>query len=364
MISRNRARIGRPGPAMGRRHLVRAGLLGGAGAPAAGRASRTRTQPPEFRFRLQSYLGPGWMEWEELLPRYVERVRVLSRGRIEITPYPTGSLASTFEILDAVSRGKVDMGFGAQIYWRDVLPLTEFTWGVPFAFRTVEHYDYLWWEAGLVDVVREVFESVNVRFLGPIYSDEWGATMSREPIGSLRDFQGLRVRSFGVAGEIWRRNGADIVTLPGEELHSALATGGVDAVNWGSPYGMVASKLHEVAKFYTGPSLIAFDAEDMFINKDAFDSLPPHLQESLVVATRVFALERAATSTVASARAIQTMREAGVTLGALPEADVERIREMTDELLTELAPDDEPTQRALSIITELRDTLRQRPLRV
>jgi TRAP-type mannitol/chloroaromatic compound transport system substrate-binding protein len=304
------------------------------------------------------------MEWEQLVPRYIERVRAFSGGRIEITAYPPATLVPTFEMLDAVGRGVVEMGYGAQVYWRGTFPFTEWTWGIPFAFEVLDHYDYLWWEAGLFDLVSEVFEGINVQFLGPVYSDEWGATMSRDPIESLEDFRGLRVRSFGIAAEIWRRHGASIVTLPGEELYTALATGVIDGVNWGSPYGMVATRLHEVAGYYTGPSLIAFDAEDMFINKDAFDSLPPDLQEGLILATRVFALERASTSTTASARAIQTMRDAGVTVSALPEEDVERIREMTEELLPELAEDDEHTERALAIITDLRDTLRARPPRV
>jgi len=360
MHSRNDHKGHRIDGGTSRRGVLKAGLTG-ASLAAVGAATTVRAQEPEFEFRLQSFLGPGWLEWEELLPRYIERVRQASNGRIDITAFPPGQLVPTFDLLDAVGNRVVDMGYGAQVYWKGTFPFTEWTWGIPFAFRSLDNYDYLWWEAGLNDLVREAFATRNVFFLGPIYSDEWGATMSREPIKSLADFEGMKMRSFGIAAEIWRRNGASITRLPGEELYTGISTGVIDGLNWGSPYGMVATKLHEVAKYYTGPSLIQFDMEDMFINMDAWDDLPPDLQQAMALATRVFALERAATSTTASAQAIQTMKDAGVTIARLPEEDVQTIREQTPELLEELATDDEYTQRALEIILDTKATLDQRP---
>jgi TRAP-type mannitol/chloroaromatic compound transport system substrate-binding protein len=320
---------------LNRRGLIKGSLAGGVSLTAIGSAlaRSAGAQQGQFRFRLQSFLGPGWMEWEQLLPRYIERVRQASGGAIEITAHPPGALVPTFDLLDAVSRGVVEMGYAAQVYWRGMLPFTQWTWGIPFYFDRLDHYDYLWWEAGLNDLTREAFATRDVFFLGPIYSDEWGSTISRVPINRLSDFEGLKIRSSGIGGEIWRSAGAS----------------------------MVATRLHEVAKYYAGPSLIAYDAEDMFMNLDAYNSLPPELQEALVLATRVFALERASTSTYASARAFQTLEEAGVTVAVLPDEDVEQIRRLTDELLPQLAEDDEYTKRTLDIINETREVFRRRP---
>ena len=346
---------------LARRDVVKAGLTGASLAAVLGMPRPAMAQKPEFKFRLQSFLGPGWAEWEQLIPRYIKRAKEMSNGRIEITAYPPGALVPTFDMLDAVGKRVVDIGYGAQVYWKGIFPFTEWTWGVPFAFKVLDHYDYLWWQAGLIDVVRDAFATRNAFFLGPIYSDEWGGTMSRKPIKSLKDFKGLKIRTFGIAAEIWRMNGAGIVTLPGEELYTGISTGVIDGVNWGSPYGMVATKLHEVAKFYTGPSLIPFDMEDMFINMDAWKSLPKDLQESLLLATRVFALERASSSTIASARAIETMRKAKVTFLSLPPEDVQQIKKLTSELLPKLAKTDDYTTRALKIIRETMQIVEQRP---
>lgn len=344
-----------------RRDIVKAGLTGASVAAVACLSTAARAQSPEFRFRMQSFLGPGTTEWEVLVPRYIQRVSELSNGRIQIQAFPPGALVPTFEMLDAVGKGVVDIGYGAQVYWRGKIPFTLWTWGVPFAFKALDHYDYLWHETDLLGIVREAFAQQNVHFLGPVYSDEWGATMSRNELRRLSDFQGVKIRSFGLGAEIWKSQGASIVTIPGEEQYTAMSTGVIDASNWGSPDGFMAVKLHEVAKFYLGPSLIAFDMEDQFMNMAAYNSLPDDLKAAMNIATRVYAVERATTSTYNSAKAVQIMKDAGVKFSSLPAEDLETMKKISNEALDRMATKDDATQRVLKIIFDTRDTLAMRP---
>jgi TRAP-type mannitol/chloroaromatic compound transport system substrate-binding protein len=350
------------GREISRRDLLK---VGAAGAAAVGLSAIPETshsqKPAEFKFRLQSFLGPGWKEWEEMLPRYAKRVKEMSGGRIEITLFPPAALIPTFELLDGVGRGVVEMGYGAQLYWKGFFPFTEWSWGIPFAFDVVDHYDYMWWEAGMTNLVREAFATKNVFFMAPIYSDEWGSTICRKPIRTLKDFKGLKIRSGGIGAEIWKANGAGIARLPGEELYTGISTGVIDGANWGSPYGNVATKLHEVAKHYTLPSLIQYDMEDMFINMNAWKSIPKDLQESFLLATRVFALERASYSTILSCLAFETMKKAGVTIYNLPKEDVEKMKSQTWELVDKLAGKDDYTKRCLKIIRDTMKTVDMRP---
>lgn len=345
-----------------RRDVVRAGLTGASLAAVAGlSATGAKAQSPEFRFRMQSFLGPGTTEWEVLVPRYIERVKELSNGRIQIQAFPPGALVPTFEMLDAVGKGVVDIGYAAQVYWRGKYPFTLWTWGVPFAFSALDHYDYLWHETDMMGIVRDAFAKQNVHFLGPVYSDEWGATMSRRELRRLSDFNGIKIRSFGLGAEIWKSQGASIVTIPGEEQYTALSTGVIDASNWGSPDGFKAVRVHEVAKFYLGPSLIKFDMEDQFMNMRAYNSLPDDLKAVMNIATRVYAIERATTSTLNSARAIGIFRDAGVKFSALPAEDIEQMKKISAEALERMAGDDDDTKRVLKIIFDTRDTLAMRP---
>lgn len=345
-----------------RRDLLKVGVAGAAAAGLAAIPETSHSQKPaEFKFRLQSFLGPGWKEWEEMLPRFAKRVKEMSGGRIEITLYPPAALIPTFELLDGVGRGVIEMGYGAQLYWKGFFPFTEWSWGIPFAFDVVDHYDYLWWEAGMINLVREAFATKNVFFMAPIYSDEWGSTICRKPIRTLKDFKGLKIRSGGLGGEIWKQYGAGIARLPGEELYTGISTGVIDGANWGSPYGNIATKLHEVAKHYTLPSLIQYDMEDMFINMNAWKSIPKDLQESFLLATRVFALERAAYSTILSCLALDTMKKAGVTIYELPKEDVAQMKKLTWELVDKLAGKDDYTKRCLKIIQDTMKIVDMRP---
>ena len=135
----------------------------------------------------------------------------------------------------------------------------------------------------------------------------------------------------------------------------------IDGANWGSPYGNIATKLHEVAKHYTLPSLIQYDMEDMFINMDAWKSLPKDLQESFILATRVFALERSSYSTILSCLALETMKKAGVTIYNLPPEDIDQMKKLTGELLAKMAGKDEYTKRALKIIQDTMKIVDMRP---
>jgi TRAP-type mannitol/chloroaromatic compound transport system substrate-binding protein len=346
---------------MKRRDFLKGSLAGAALMGTARFPANALAKEPEFKFKLQSFLGPGWTEWEVLLPRFIERVKVMSGGLIEIKAFPPGALSATFDLMDTVGKGVVQMGYGAAVYWKGIWPALEWVWGVPFALSVLDDLDALWYERGLFQAVDRTYNTKNVKLLSPIYSDEWGATMSTQPIQSLKDFKGLKIRSFGIAAEIWKMNGAGIVRLPGEELYTGLSTGVINAVNWGSPYGMMASKLHEVAKYYCGPSLIQYDAEDMFMNMDAFKALPENLQSSLMLASRIFALERASTSTMSSYDAVGKMKAAGVKFSELPAEEIQQMRKLTQELIQEKAKVDDLSAEVIKLVMDTAGVIDQRP---
>ena len=347
-----------------RRDFLKAGFAGATLAGAVGFPGKSFAAKPEFKFKLQSFLGPGWTEWEVLLPRFIKRVRMMSGGLIEIKAFPPGALSPTFDLMDTVGQGVVHIGYGAAVYWKGIWPAMEWVWGVPFALSVVDDLDTLWYERGLYEIVDEAYNTKKVKLLSPIYSDEWGATMSTKPIKSLKDYKGVKIRSFGIAAEIWKMNGAGIVRLPGEELYTGLSTGVIDAVNWGSPYGMMASKLHEVAKYYCGPSLIQYDAEDIFMNMEAFKSMPESLQQSVLIAARIFALERASTSTMSSYEAVGKMKAAGVKFSELPKVEVEQMRKLTAELIQEKAKKDNLSAEVINKVMGTAKIIDLRPRKV
>ncbi|WP_337876805.1 hypothetical protein, partial [Elioraea sp.] len=130
---------------------------------------------------------------------------------------------------------------------------------------------------------------------------------------------------------------------------------------WGSPYGFAQLKLEEVAKFYLGPPLIMSDAEDAFMNKAAWDSLPGELQQVILTAQRVWALERYTRASFESARVVGRMKQAGVTFNTMVPEDLETMKRLTVEFTDKLAGNDAGARAALKIIRDTQAVFGLRP---
>ena len=71
--------------------------------------------------------------------RFVDNVRDLSNGRINIKVYASGELVPMKEAFSAVSNGKADMYHGIEMFWPGVEPALNYFATVPFGMTPVEH---------------------------------------------------------------------------------------------------------------------------------------------------------------------------------------------------------------------------------
>jgi TRAP-type mannitol/chloroaromatic compound transport system substrate-binding protein len=90
----------------------------------------------------------------------------------------------------------------------------------------------------------------------PLMTTSTGAQMggwfTREVSGP-ESYKGLRYRMPGLGGEVLRRLGAVIVSLPGGEIAPSLQFGAIDASEWVGPWNDMALGLHKVSKYYYYP---------------------------------------------------------------------------------------------------------------
>jgi len=66
------------------------------------------------------------------IPLLAENIKKASNGNIQIKYYEPGKLIPAFEILSAVSSGKVNAGFGSGAYWQGKIPEAALFSAVPF----------------------------------------------------------------------------------------------------------------------------------------------------------------------------------------------------------------------------------------
>ena len=109
--------------------------------------------------------------------------------------------------------------------------------------------------------------------------DQW--FFSKEPIQSLEDFQDKKVRTHSSAlSDLIQGLGGEPVLIPPAGHYLAMQTGVVDVGTTGALLA-VSSKLHEVAKYMTGP-VVGFGYTNNVINKDVWDNIPTDLQQIII----------------------------------------------------------------------------------
>jgi len=197
--------------------------------------------------------------WPKRLPgpgmsaeRIADRVRTLSGGRIDIAVFAAGEVVPAFEVLDAVGNGVADIGHTAAFYWQGKTPAAAFFTTVPFGLTPSEHV--AWIEAG---GGQELWDELYAPFgVKPFMGGNTGVCMGgwfRREIMSLADLRGLKLRSLGLGGEIYRRLGATPQTTPPAEILVSLQSGVIDGSEFVGPGTDIALGLYRVAPFYYYP---------------------------------------------------------------------------------------------------------------
>ena len=269
------------------------------------------------------------------------RIARASGGRLKIKVYGAGELVPAFEVFDAVSRGTVEMGHGAAYYHKGKVDAAQFFTAVPFGMTSLELNGWLYYGGGM-ELYREIYEPFNlVPFPTGNTNVQMGGWFNRE-INSIDDLKGLKMRIPGIGGEVLRRAGGTPVALPGAEIFTSLQTGSIDATEWVGPYNDVSFGLHKAAKYYyypgwhePGPGL------ETIVNKEAWASLPPDLQEIVDTTCQAITTDMAAEYTNGNSKSLQQLlNDPNVEIRPFPTEVTELLRDLTKEVIDELMAED------------------------
>ena len=274
--------------------------------------------------------------------RIADLVEEMSNGQMKITVYGAGEQVPAFGVFDAVSSGSHQMGHSGGYFWKGKVPAAQFFTSVPFGLTADEINAWVNRGGGL-ELWREIYEPFNIY---PIPAGNTGTQMFgwfNKEINSLEDIKGLKMRIPGIGGEVLKEAGGIPVTLPGGELFTALQTGVIDATEWVGPYNDLTFGFHQAAKYYyypgwhePGPML------ELLINMDAWNSLPKHLQVIIETATKAVNQDTLDEYLARNNQALTELIEVhGVELRKLPDDVIEEFRVISNEILSDLAKEDE-----------------------
>ncbi len=204
-----------------------------------------------------------------------DRINLASGGSVKMKVYEPGKLVAPFEILESVSKGKVNAGYSISGYWEGKIPGASIFSTVPFGPEAGEFLAWMWYGNGR-KLYQKMYDdagyNVHVIPCGIIAPETSGWFGS--PINSIDDLKGLKMRFYGLGGKAVQKLGVSVSLLPGGEIFPALEKKAIDATEFSMPAIDARLGFYKVVKhnYFPGWHQQATLFE-LLINKDVWNGL-------------------------------------------------------------------------------------------
>jgi TRAP-type C4-dicarboxylate transport system substrate-binding protein len=284
---------------------------------------------------------------------WAKEMEKLTKGRLVITPIPPGAVCPTSEIVNFVERGAIDCAMSYGAYYTGAVPEANLTTNVPMGPKTIGEVWDAWNNRGLLKIFREAYSERNIYYCY-FTTEPYYGYLTKEPIRTLEDFKGKKIRAGGSFGLFTQLLGASAVNIPGAELYMALKLGTIDGVLYTST-GMKDSKLNEAVKYRLFPSLNIVVA-DLFISQKSINKLPEDIRHILLSTTDDILLRGAMKIQFQNQMAQKWLDNHDTERIQLSPKDVKKATEMAQQVWDGIANKNERCRKGVEILREqLRD---------
>jgi TRAP-type mannitol/chloroaromatic compound transport system substrate-binding protein len=233
------------------------------------------------------------------------------------------------------------MYFGSEYYFLGKHKALAFFAAVPFGLAAHEYFGWHYYGGG-----QELWDEISGGFgLKPFIGFNSGVQMGgwfNKEINTADDFKGIKFRMPGLGGEVLRRMGAAVVTIPGGELFQALQSGVIDATEWIGPWHDLAFGFHKITKFYYWPGFHEPTSTASYVfNKTVWEELSAVQQEIFKMAFEAETLIQGAEYEARNPDSLKKLiEEHGVELRRYPEELVKQMAEYSFEVIAEIGESD------------------------
>ena len=218
---------------MDRRLVIAAG--GGTATMAALATPAIAQANPEIRWRMPSSFPRNLDVLYGSCERLGRRVAELTDGKFRITPFPSGEIVPSLQVLDAVQQGSVECGHSPALFYYGKEPALAFFTCVPMGMNRRQMAAWMRYGDGL-KLANEMFDQFNCIFMN--FGDT-GTQMGgwfRKEIRTVDDLKGLKFRIAGLAGLVFERLGSVPTQIAPGDIYPSLERGVIDAAEFIGPY--------------------------------------------------------------------------------------------------------------------------------
>jgi TRAP-type mannitol/chloroaromatic compound transport system substrate-binding protein len=320
---------------MKRRQFIQAAGVGlAAGAIAKPAIAQSM---PEVKWRLTSAF-PKSLDTiygaAEVFSKYVSEA---TDGKFQVQPFAAGEIVGTFQAVDAVGNGTVEMAHTASYYYVGKDPTFALGTAVPFGLNSRQMNAWLY-HGGGQELLNEFYAKHNLYALpGGNTGTQMGGWFRKE-IKTVADVQGLKMRIGGLAGQVLQKLGAVPQQIAGGDIYPALERGTIDAAEWVGPYDDEKLGFNKVAPFYYypgwwegGPTL------HFMFNSAKWKELPKAYQAIATAAAGLANVDMQAKYDAKNPAALRRLLGGGAQLRPFPQEMMDACLKASNELYDELS---------------------------
>lgn len=264
----------------------------------------------EYNWRFANLYSRG-TAFGEVYQSMADNIETMSGGRISVKMMYAGEGVSTNGIFGAVKSGLITMGAPFQPMHAGEMSEGVIEVGLPGGTDDPSELMDLFYEKGFGDVLSEAYAAHGLKYLDP-YIQPPVYIITKEPINSVADFEGLKIRAPGAYGKFLRNLGASPVNLAWSEIYTSLSTGVIDGSIGSNMIDHRDGNHVEVASYMYPLPLAGAQVLPVIVNQKAWDQLPEDLQAIVKAATTVHAKDQLTKSRKWESEAVAEMEAKGL----------------------------------------------------
>ncbi|MFN3275301.1 MAG: TRAP transporter substrate-binding protein DctP [Paracoccus sp. (in: a-proteobacteria)] len=283
---------------------------------------------------------PSSLELIEIDKYWVDMVgKLVDPATLTIEFYDGGSLVPAGEVFGAVESGTIQAGADWPGYWAGrnsaFSPLST----TASLFSAVDYVNWIQ-EWGGADLYNEIYGQFGMVYLPyGVTNNESGFRTVSQPIRTIEDLEGLRLRLSGLEqGRLLEKLGGNQVSMAGGEIYQSLERGVIDGAEFSTPNVDYSGGFQQVTQYWSTPGWHqSASVFGVMINKSSWDALDEQTQDRLKVAADATMLWSLSFTERRATEAYRQFEEAGTEINRLDDATLERIQELANETITEVA---------------------------
>ena len=216
---------------------------------------------------------------------YVKKIDEMSGGRVKIDLLPNNAVVPFDQIIDAVSQGLLDGGFGVPAYWfAKNRAASLFGTGPNFGMDADEFMGWIHYGGGQAlydELIQQVLRlDVQSFFFAPMPTQPLG--WFKRDINTPEDLRGLKYRTVGLSADLFKEMGVAVTILPGGEIVPSLERGVIDGAEFNNPSSDKTLGFADVSKTYMVQSYHQpAEFVEFMINKKKYDGMPADVKAVL-----------------------------------------------------------------------------------